>query len=164
LLAAAAGHGDDATTATTTMQRQRQLTMHENKSNNNNNSDNRFGGTSVEAAPADILGFQQPPPPPPPGMPMNCVEVDKGVVETYGITTTQAPILSTTTTPASINKYYPLYLFDFTKGTCTNNGHEPSEYTATDASAMNYINKVAKTTKYVLYEPLVFLRRVMATA
>ena len=86
---------------------------------------------------------------------MNCVEVDKGVVETYGITTTQAPILSTTTTPA---------LFDFTKGTCTNNGHEPSEYTATDASAMNYINKVAKTTKYVLYEPLVFLRRVMATA
>ena len=114
-----------AETATMMMQRQRQL---EPKSNI---SASQFGNISVKAAPADILGFQKPPSLP------TVAEVDDKVVDETSDITTQTPsttsvTTSTTTTTAATttpaNKYYPLYLFDFTKGTCTNNGHEPSEY------------------------------------
>jgi hypothetical protein len=130
-------------TATAMMQRQRQL---ETKSNI---SASQFGNISVKAAPADILGFQQPP-----SLPLNNnEEVDKVVDDetsdiiaqtpsTISVTTTTATTTTTTTTAATTapaNKYYPLFLFDFTKGTCTNNGHEPPEYTATPTSTANYM-------------------------
>ena len=110
----------------------------------------RFGNISVEAAPVDILGFQEPPPPPNDDNGNEGADDDGAVADTPSseitartpsATSTSAATstaAATTVTPVA-NRYYPLFLFDYTKGTCTNNGHEPSEYADTPESASNYM-------------------------